>query len=280
MPAAALVFLLMLTGPVFAAPRILVHGHRGARAVRPENTLAAFEYSIQAGADVLELDLAVTSDNILVVSHDPALPKAICTGPGGTRVIREMTFQQLRRWDCGGRRNAKFPRQQLVPGASVPSLDEVLDLASQGSFEFNIESKIRPDRPRFTPPPEDFARLLVEAIRRHRLESRCIIQSFDFRTLHAARRLAPEIRRSALYEGPPRDLVAMARQAEAGILSPHHRLVTASLVKEAHAAGLQVVPWTANKPSQWERLAAAGVDAIITDDPAALVAWLKQQGLR
>ena len=269
----------MLPYAASAAPRILVHGHRGARAVRPENTLAAFQYAIQAGADVLELDLAVTADNVLVVSHDPVLPEAICIGPGGTRAIREMTLRQLQRWDCGSRRDPEFPRQKLEPGARVPTLDEVLDLASQGSFEFNIETKIRPDQPQYTPPPQDFARLLIEAIRRHRLESRCIIQSFDFRTLDAARRLAPEIRRSALYSGMPRDLVAMAKEAGAGILSPQHLLVTPSLVKDAHAAGLQVVPWTANEPSQWERLAAAGVDAIITDDPAALIAWLKQRRL-
>ena len=280
MRAAALLLLVMLPDFAPAAPRILVHGHRGARAVRPENTLPAFQYAIQVGVDVLELDLAVTADNILVVSHDPTLPEAICTGPGGTRVIREMTFEQLRLWDCGSRRNPEFPRQELVPGARVPSLDEVLALASQGRFEFNIETKIHKDYAQYTPPPEDFARLLVDTIRRRRLEARFVVQSFDFRTLHAARRIAPEIRRSALYAGVPRDLVAMAGEAGAGILSPHHLLVTPSLVKAAHAAGLEVVPWTANEPAQWERLAAAGVDAIITDDPAALIGWLKQRGMR
>jgi glycerophosphoryl diester phosphodiesterase len=264
-----------------AQPRILVHGHRGARAVRPENTMPAFEYAIQQGVDVLELDLAVTKDNHLVVSHDEILPPAICDGPqGATRVIREMTLTELRKWDCGAKRNPGFPQQQPVPGTHVPTLEEVLALASKGSFEFNIETKIEPDKPQFTPEPEVFAKLLVDAIRRHKLETRVIIQSFDFRTLHAAAKLAPELRRSALYAGIPKDLVALTKGAEATICSPYYRLATASQVDALHKANFQVVPWTANTPADWDRLIAAGVDAIITDDPAALIAHLKSKGLR
>src|SRR5437773_11688275 len=91
-----------------SAQTIQVHGHRGARAMRPENTLPAFEYAIAAGVDVLELDLAVTKDNVLVVSHDPRMNPAFCTGPAGTRVIREMTLAELQRWDCGAKANAAF----------------------------------------------------------------------------------------------------------------------------------------------------------------------------
>jgi len=104
-----------------------------------------------------------------------------------------------------------------------------------------------------------------------------ILQSFDFRTLHAMKALAPGIRLSALYSGRPRDFVEIAKEAGAGIISPAFRLVTPEQVRNAHAAGLQVVPWTANKPKDWDRLIAAGVDAIITDDPAALIAYLNHR---
>jgi glycerophosphoryl diester phosphodiesterase len=143
----------------------------------------------------------------------------------------------------------------------------VLQLAGRGAFEFNIETKIFPDKPQLTPSPEEFARLLVAAIRRHKLESRAIIQSFDFRTLAAAEKLAPEIRRAALYAGIPRDLVALTREARATMSSPHYRLVTKGNVQALHEAKFPVVPWTANEPALWDRLVAAGVDAIITDDP-------------
>lgn len=264
-----------------AAPRILVHGHRGARAVMPENTLPAFEYAIQAGVDVLELDLAVTKDNVLVVSHDPRLSEVFCVGPAGSsRVIRELTLAELNKWDCGAKANPAYPKQKAVPGTPVPTLDQVLDLASRGKFEFNIETKIFRKDPQYTPDPETFSRLLVEAIRKHKLESRCIIQSFDERTLLASGKIAPEIRRSALYMGLPRDLVAFAKAAQAGILSPHHLLTNKRLVRNAHDAGLQVVPWTANTPAEWDRLIDAEADAIISDDPAALIEYLRAKGLR
>ncbi len=275
---AALICLALLMSP--SGSRILVHGHRGARAVLPENTLPAFEHAINAGADFIELDLGVTRDNVLVVSHDPVLNPKICQGPAGTRVIREMTLEQLRRWDCGSLPHPEFPRQQPVPDAKIPTLDEVLALAPRGSFGFNIETKISPEHPEYAPPPEEFARLLVSAVRRHRLQDRVIVQSFDFRTLHAVRNIAPEIATCALYGRGERDFVAVAREAGTKLIAPNHTLVTPEKVRAAHAAGLKVIPWTANDPNVWRRLVAAGVDAIITDDPAGLIRFLREQGLR
>src|SRR5215467_8549314 len=101
---------------VNAAPHILVHGHRGARAVLPENTIPAFEYAIKIGADVLELDLAVTKDNVLVVSHDPRINPAICSGPKEHVAIHDLTLAELRRYDCGAKGNPSFPKQKPVPG--------------------------------------------------------------------------------------------------------------------------------------------------------------------
>jgi glycerophosphoryl diester phosphodiesterase len=259
-----------------AAGAVKVHGHRGARAMRPENTIAAFEYAIAAGVDVLELDLAVTRDHVVVVSHDPHLAPPVCTGPRERAAIRELTLAEVRQWDCGANRNPLFAKQTPVPGSRIPTLDEVLSLAPKGKFEFNIETKIKPATPALAPPPEEFARLVLEVVRKHHLESRVILQSFDFRTLHAMKKLAPQLRLSALYEGPPKDFVEIAREAGADIVSPQFRLVTPEQVKAAHAAGLQVIPWTANTPADWDRLIAAGVDAIITDDPAALIAHLKR----
>jgi glycerophosphoryl diester phosphodiesterase len=264
-----------------ASDRVLVHGHRGARAVRPENTLPAFEYAITAGVDVLELDMAVTKDDVVVVSHDPLLTSALCTGPKLPAVIHQLTLDELKQYDCGAVKNRKYPKQQPVPGTRVPTLDEVFALAPRGTFDFNIETKIFKDHPEYTPAPERFVELVVEQVRKHKLESRVIVQSFDFRTLHALKRLAPEIRRSALY--PPnfraavrgKDFVSIAREADATIVSPDYRLVTKRKVDAAHEAGLEVVPWTANTPRHWQKLIDAGVDAIISDDPAELIAYLK-----
>lgn len=262
------------------AAQIMVHGHRGARALRPENSLPAFEYAIEAGADVLELDLAVTKDNVLVVSHDATMNPAFCQGPPGTRVIREMTLAELLRWDCGAKANPAYPKQQAVPGTRVPTLDQVLALASRGKFHFNIETKITASKPQYTPPPAEFAGLLAAAILQHKLTDRVIVQSFDYRTLHEIKKLLPTLRLSALCERGPKDFVAAAKEAGASIASPHYTMVTPERVAAAHAAHLQVVPWTANTPEDWDKLIAAKVDAIITDDPAALIAYLKNKGLR
>lgn len=257
-------------------PAIQVHGHRGARAIRPENTLPAFEYAIAAGVDALELDMAVTRDNVVVVSHDPFLEPPVCSGPQPKAMIRELTLAQVKQWDCGAKQNPAYPRQQAVPGTRMPTLEEVFALAPKGRFDFNIETKSSPQHPEYTPPPEEFARMVLDQVRKHHLETRVILQSFDFRTLLAMKKLAPEIRRSALYEGAARDFVQIAKEAGAQIVSPNIRLVTPEQVAAAHAAGLQVVPWTANTPQEWDRLIAAKVDAIISDDPAALIAHLKR----
>src|SRR3954452_21806947 len=95
-----LLLLVMTRGTAWTAAAILVHGHRGARAMRPENTIPAFEYAIGVGVDVLELDMAVTKDNVLVVSHDPMLNPVLCTGPGTTVAIHTLTLAELRKWDC------------------------------------------------------------------------------------------------------------------------------------------------------------------------------------
>lgn len=264
-----------------AAPRILVQGHRGARAVRPENTLVAFEYAIAAGADVLELDLNVTKDDVLVVTHDAHINTKICRGPGGETAIRRLTVEQVKQWDCGAVVNPEFPRQQAAPGARIPTLDEVLELAGRGNFEFNIEMKSDPRQPELAPEPRRFAELTAAAVRRHELEARVMVQSFDFRTLRALKEVAPELRQAALYSGLPRDFVEISREAGgAAIVSPQHLLVTRERVQRAHEAGLKVVPWTANTLEAWERLIGAGVDAIITDDPAGLIAHLRAKGLR
>lgn len=236
---------------------ILVHGHRGARAIYPENTVPAFQYAISVGAHALELDVGVTQDYVLVVVHDPHL---------NDELIYRMTLAEIR-------------RRQPVPGVRIPTLDEVLDLGAGNSVHFNIEIKSFPEHPSYAPAPEVFSKLVLDTIRKHRLESRAIVQSFDFGILAAIRRLDPDIRLAALYEGPPRDFVEIAREANTRIVAPEYQLVTRAQVQAAHRAGLEIIPWTVNQPGDWDRLIDAGVDAIITDDPAALLAYLKQRGL-
>jgi len=226
------------------------------------------------------MDVAATKDDVVIVSHDPHINPEICQGPHPSAAIRDLTLAEIKAYDCGSLKNPRFPRQQSAPSARIPTLDEVLCLAARGGIQFNIEIKSFPNQPDLAPPPDIFAKLVLEAIRKHRLEKRCIVQSFDFRTLHSMKHLAQEIRLAALWEGDARPFVDIAREASAAIVAPFFKLVMAEQVDAAHAAGLEVIPWTANTAVEWQSLINAGVDAIITDDPAALIAYLKQQGLR
>jgi glycerophosphoryl diester phosphodiesterase len=277
------------------AQTILVHGHRGSRATRPENTIPAFEYAIHHGTDVIELDLAVTKDNVLVVSHSPDITpdfpgERVCAGPAvpPKTAIHTLTLAQLEQYDCGANTLAAFPKQVAVPGTRIPTFDQVLDLAPLGKFDFNVETKIFANHPELTPSPEKFVKLMDDAIRRHHLQSRVILESFDYRTLRAMKAIDPEIRRAALLsEGKydsmmgitdtDKDFVSICRKAEATIVMPDFVLATPARVAAAHAAGIQVIPYTVDKPEDWQKMADAHVDGIITDDPEALLAWLREQ---
>jgi glycerophosphoryl diester phosphodiesterase len=211
---------------------VQVHGHRGARARMPENTIAGFEYAIGLGVDAIELDVHLSSNGVVVVTHDPPPP---LTG--------------------------------AEPG--LPTLDQVLALAPLGDFLFNIEAKVHPGT------PQTLAALVLERIETHGVGRRVIFQSFDFPVLHRMRALAPQITEAALWEGAPRSFVEIAREAGTEIVAPQYTLVTAEEVRAAHQAGLRVIPWTANRPEDWARLIAAGVDGMITDDPQALLGYLR-----
>lgn len=265
---------------LLARVRPEVHGHRGARWLYPENTLPGFEYAIDAGADFIELDVVVTADDVPVVWHDAVLRRRKCLGPRSRAILRSLTLDQLRAWDCGQPQSRRFPEQRSIPGLAIPTLDEVLALAPRGRFQFNIEIKTFPSRPRYSPPAREHVELVLDAIRRQHLEPRVRLQSFDTEALAAVHELAPEIPTALLYSGMPPRFSTVAARAQVPIVGPFFRLVTRRRVEEAHDSGIRVVTWTPNRPRQWLRLIRAGVDGIITDNPAGLIATMREWGLR
>jgi glycerophosphoryl diester phosphodiesterase len=210
---------------------ILVHGHRGARARRPENTLPAFRYAIEQGVDFVELDVLITKDNVPVVMHD-----ALIDG----FPVYTLTLTELKKHDC-----------------RVPTLDEVFDLSRESAAQFNVETKIFPDHPELTPHPEAFVEMILDLIRMHGIEQRVMLQSFDPRPLRVMKRLEPSIPRGALFE-VEKEWPKVAREFEATYLGPLYSLVTKDRVSWAHAAGLEVIPWTVNIPEDWAKLANDG----------------------
>jgi glycerophosphoryl diester phosphodiesterase len=287
-----------------------LQGHRGARGLAPENTMAAFRTAIDLGVTTLETDLAVTNDDVLVISHDPMLNPDLVRGPDGKWLgvagppIRSLSLADLRRYDIGrldpaSRYAQQFPSQKPADGQRFPTLAEVFALGGP-TLRFNIEIKTDPAKPDLTVDPARFAQLVVDAIRQAKTGDRTTIQSFDWRGLLAARKLAPEIATACLSiesnnsdtvgraAGRPSpwlgglDLAAhggsvprLAKEAGCSVWSPFWRNVNAEAVKEAQALGLKVIPWTVNDPAEMTRLIALGIDGLITDYPDRAKAVLK-----
>lgn len=290
-----------LAGCASADPPVELQGHRGARGLAPENTVAAFETALRVGVHTWEFDLGVSADSVLVVSHDPRLNPNLTRdsagrwidGPGAP--INTLTLAELRRYDIGriraGTRYAQdHPAQQPSDGQRMPTLDEVFELArrrADPALRFNIETKINPHEPTLTPAPDAFAALVVDAIRRNGMQHRATVQSFDWRTLVEVRRLAPEIRTAALtarqrwldnlsdgrwtaglrLSDHGASVPRLVQASGARVWSPFHGELTAAEVAEAHALGLKVIPWTVNDPSRMAQLLDWKVDGLITDRP-------------
>jgi glycerophosphoryl diester phosphodiesterase len=295
-----------------------LQGHRGARGLMPENTLAGFETALSIGVSTLELDLAMTKDGVVVVSHDSLLNPDHTRGPDGKFLIaqgppiRALTLAELKRYDVGALKPgtpyaASFAGQRAVDGARIPTLAEVFDLARRlkaDHVRFNIETKLTPTSGANTPDPETFAVAVAAAVREAGLAARVTLQSFDWRTLMAMRRIAPEIDRVCLtVDGGSGDTLrrgqpgaspwtagldidafdgSVPRLVSAGgclVWSPNYRNVTAASLAEAGALRLPVVPWTVNERPDMERLIQMGVSGIITDYPDRLRAAMTDRKL-
>jgi glycerophosphoryl diester phosphodiesterase len=284
-----------------------VEGHRGARGLAPENTLAAFLTAIALGVTTLETDLAVTRDDVVVISHNPRLNPDVTRDARGRFLeregpaIRALTFAELGSYDIG-RLNPQssyarqFPQQRPSDGERFARLDDVLELARPTDVRLNIETKLTPDHPEDSPAPEVFARLVVERVRAHDMMQRVTIQSFDWRTLVAAKKIAPELRTSCLTietdhsnnvaprNGAPSAWTAgldlrtagsvprLVKAAGCDVWSPFFRNASRERIEESHTLGVTVLPWTVNDAQDMDRLIDAGADGLISDYPDRLKA--------
>jgi glycerophosphoryl diester phosphodiesterase len=259
-------------------------GHRGTRGLAPENTIPAFLKALEFPVTTLELDVVVSKDGQLIVSHDPWMQEQICSHPDGTPVdstdakklkIIGLTYAEIKTYDCGRRGNILFPQQVAQP-AHKPSLEDMLAAIKAYCFEhelplphFNIEIKSQPDWDGvFTPAPEKMAELLLRVAGRPGLKDKVCIQSFDVRALEAVHRLAPDMTTALLVENTDSwkdNLGKLSFQPD--IYSPDFKLLRKRYIKKLHKRGIRVIPWTVNTVEEMKRLRRKGVDGIITDYP-------------
>jgi glycerophosphoryl diester phosphodiesterase len=307
----ALALACLLLAGAGAASGFDLQGHRGARGLMPENTLPAFERALAIGVTTLELDIGVTADDVVVISHDRSLNPAITRGGDGHWLrgtgppIRSLTLAQLQAHDVGRidpdtPYARTFQQQQASDQARIPTLAALFErVQALGAREvrFNIETKIDPTRPQDTVTPEAMTRALLRVIDAAGMAGRTSIQSFDWRTLQLVQQLAPRIPtvyltvqtanndnvRDGLWTAGLRladhgSVPKLVKAAGGAVWSPNGGALTQALVQEAQALGLQVIPWTINSPADMERLIDWGVDGIITDYPDRLRAVLAARG--
>ena len=310
-------FVLALALAAASAQAFDLQGHRGARGLLPENTVPAFERALALGVTTLELDVGMTKDGVLVISHDPYLNPDIARDASGRfleqrgPLIRSLTWAELQVYDVGrikpGTEYARqFSDQVPVDGSRIPRLSDLFDLvkrAGDDRVRFDIETKLSPDKPDETPLPEPFARALVDQIRKAGVAGRSTIQSFDWRTLQVVQRIAPEIPTAYLTLQRRFDNIGaeraegsnwtagyqyrvhgsvpkMVKAAGGGTWSAFHGDLDAAKVKEAQALGLKVLAWTVNDPAQMARVLDYGIDGLITDRPDLARKLLEARGVR
>ena len=236
-----------------SAPIVIAHAAAAGEA--PANTLAGVRASLESAA-AMEIDLHLCADGVPVLLHNATLDRTTnLSGP-----VRDVSLADLAAADAGD-------------GEHVPSLDEVLDLVA-GRIDVMCEMKVAPDHAADAP---DLLAATLDVIRRHGAESWAALHSFDHDLVERARALAPDIE-AAFIVAPMggaglRTLADRAAEHGVGAISLFHAVVAPHAVEIARGHGLKLWAWTADAPADWTRLADAGVDGIITNQPAALRAW-------
>ena len=230
----------------YFVPATTVTSHRGYSAVAPENTLPAFEAAINAGADCAELDVQMTKDGVVMVTHDTNLKRTT----GCNANIYDLTYDEVRALDAGSFMGAEFA------GTKIPTLQEVLDLC-KGRIRLNIEiksSSVTPDLEAET------ARLITE----NGWVNDCVVTSLDYNSLVKVKQAAPEIRCGyilAVGVGNYYDLPA------ADFFSVESTFITSGMVQQLHQRGKTVSAWTIDREDDARKMQELGVDDIITGDP-------------
>lgn len=260
-----------------------IQGHRGCRGLLPENSLPAFEKAIDLGVNTLELDIVVTKDNKVVVSHEPFMNPVICYNPEGEPIpdalqthynLYKMNYEDIKAFDCGSKFHPTYPKQEKLK-TYKPLLSEVFDLVTskKSDVNFNIEIKSEPKYYGvFTPQPEAYVKLVIDDIKKYKMLSRVNLQSFDVTILEEIKKQLPKMKVALLVdwtETIPNKLEKLSYKPE--IISPYFKFLTAQVIKDYQSQGFQIIPWTINTEKDMRQMVSWKVDGIITDYPDRLI---------
>jgi glycerophosphoryl diester phosphodiesterase len=262
--------------------KIDLQGHRGCRGIMPENTIPAFIEALEIGVTTLEMDVCITKDLKVVVSHEPFMSHEICTKPDGSPIIKdeemsyniyEMAYDSLSTYDCGLKDHPRFPKQRKM-GVFKPLLTVAIDsveayIKRKGILKVNYNIEIKSNYNwdnRYHPEPGVFAELVLKDIKR--VEERTTIQSFDKRPIQYIHNKYPEITKAILveFESDPKKVIESLGFVPE-IYSPYFNLIDDNLISFCRNNNMKLVPWTINEKSDVLKVLEYGVDGIITDYP-------------
>ena len=264
-----------------------IQGHRGARGLFPENSIYGFIEALKIGVNTLELDVVITKDSQVLLSHEPWLNESICSPVESSDKARynifNITYDEVIQFDCGSKGNPKFPQQQKI-ATQKPLLKDVFDAVEKYVLEnnlpkpfYNIETKSTPDGDNvFHPTPEVFMELVYNVVKEKNMLDRTIIQSFDPRTLIALKEMNCFLPQALLVfnaDGVKKNLRRLAYKP--AIYSPNYILVNKKAVKYCHKQGIKIIPWTVNDEKTMLKMKALGCDGLITDYPDVAVRLLR-----
>ncbi|MBU2939643.1 glycerophosphodiester phosphodiesterase [Lacinutrix sp. C3R15] len=265
-----------------------IQGHRGCRGLMPENTLPAFKKAIALGVHTLELDVVISKDNKVIVSHEPFMSRTYCLDRNGNEIPKEddkkynlytLSHEEIKAFDCGTKLHKRYPNQEKIK-TYKPSLKEVFVAANALSniIKYNIEIKAKRKYDAvFTPKPKEFVALVLKAIKENQVFERCNLQSFDLRVLEEIKKQAPEMKVAILVDKDQRiskKLHKLSYKPE--IISPYFKLLDKKTTQKYQKQGFKVIPWTVNSAANMQEMIQCSVDGIITDFPDVLLQILQQ----
>lgn len=273
-----------------------IQGHRGCRGILPENTMEGFIKALEIGVTTLEMDVVISKDKQVVVSHEPYFSHVISTSPSGKKITRkseqqhniyQLDYDEIKQYDVGMRTPTRFPEQKSIP-AFKPLLSEVIARSEEFVDHhklkepyYNIEIKRKPEMDSiFHPDVDEFTQLVVDQVYASEIADRTCIQSFDLESLRRVKEIAPELTTALLIENNKsfeENLTSLGFTPD--IYSPYFKLVSQELVDSCKEQGIRIIPWTVNEEKDMIRMVELKVDGIITDYPQVLVALLDQMNI-
>jgi glycerophosphoryl diester phosphodiesterase len=270
--------------------QIDIQGHRGCRGLYPENSLPAFKKAIELGVNTLEIDVAITKDNEVVISHEPFMSRTICHNPLGTEIPRsmdmkynlyQMTHQEIKQFDCGSKAHPSFPNQVKLK-TYKPLLTELFALVKlmSSTVRINIEIKSKPDYYGiYTPHPKVYVQIILKEINEHNMFSNVNLQSFDLAILEEIKKQAPKMKVALLIDEDEVIEVKLSQLSyRPEIISPYYKLLNNAMIKEYQSKGFLIIPWTVNTKKDMLQMLQWKVDGIITDYPDQLQEAILNRG--